>query len=219
MKKRLSNKEITAIANKFIQLKTKSQSGKKKCIDEFKAYQDYCAKTLYFLVEMKTAKYRNFDNYNDLKQVGYEALFMAMETFNSTKSDFSWWALQYIGTKVSRAANAHSTIRIPMSQTKKNIPIKVDKIPVIVDLSKNSEETIEDSQSSDIIRQTIQELPEMQKKAIELYYGFEKGHQKESIQLVMKNLGMSKIVALDLIKQAEDSLREKLYDTYEQGII
>jgi len=209
-KKRLSNKEITDIALKFIELKRKATSGKKKQVLQFKEYQQFISEKLSFLVEIKTKRYRQFDNYPDLCQVGYEALFMSLETFDSTKSDFSYWALQYIGTKISRAANTHSTIRVPLKKARIHTPYKVDNIPIIVDQAKNPQQFIEEEQDCSIVRESIEELPDLQKKAIRLYYGFERHVEKETILSVMKHLDLSRLAVIELLKEAESTLKEKI---------
>jgi len=210
LKKRLSNQDITDIATRFLNLKQKAKTGRKKAVNEFKDYQKFISQKLSFLVEIKTKRYRQFDNYADLCQVGYEALFMSLETFDASKSDFSYWALRYIGTKVSRAANTHSTIRVPLKKAKAQTPYKVDNIPIIVDTAKSPQQYFEEKQDCSFIHESIEELPELQKKAIRLYYGFEKSVEKETILNVMKNMNISRMAVLELLRTAESNLKEKL---------
>jgi len=79
-----------------------------------------------YLVLLKAKRYKIFPNYPDLVQEGRVALLASLETFVPEKGSFTWWANQYIKTKLSREANKHSTMRIPMKVAKTCAPQKID---------------------------------------------------------------------------------------------
>ena len=206
---KLSKEDINEIAKTFIELKDKSDRSKKDRL-EYENYQNYCADKLSLLVDFKTNKYRKFSNYPDLKQDGLEALMLAFETYRPEKGDFTWWASKYIGTRVSRAANAHSTIRIPLKKAKDMQPYKTNVMPVMID-NDDPEENVENAERSGIIRDAISTLPNSHKKAILMYYDFIDG-KKSTISNISKELKISRPTCVKILNEAERALKGKLKD-------
>jgi len=205
----LTKERINEIAKEFLILKKKTESGEKKDIINYKNYQNYCAEQLAPLVKIKTNKYKKFSNYPDLLQDGFEALMLAFETYNPKKGDFAWWAMKYIGTKVSRAANTHSTIRIPLKKAKDLQPYKISIIPVQIDKGATPAEEIEHNELSSYIKDALAELSEKQKRAIMMYYEFI-GTRINSISDISKELKISRPTCVKLISEAEKVLKSKL---------
>ena len=97
-----------------------SQSNKSK-LDKI---ESEAISKLDYLVKMKSSRYKKFSNYDDLNQDGLEALIKGLKTYKANKGSIFWWLHKYIDTRISRAANQHSTIRFPLRIAKDLIPIK-----------------------------------------------------------------------------------------------
>lgn len=208
--KYLSQEEINGIAKQFIMLRNKAEKSKSKKIkSEYKQYQNYCVEKLKFLIVNKTNKYRKFSNHPDLEQDGYEALILALRTYDPGKGAFSWWADKYISTRVSRAANAHSTIRFPLKKAKEMRPYKISIIPVIIDSEPDASEKLENSQRVENILSAIKKLPEQHQKVINMTFGFN-GIRQYSISNVTKQLSISRPQFLKILEEAKEKLREIL---------
>ena len=201
--------ETNKIAERYLFLKRKADSGKKKDIDDFKIYQNYCAKKLSYLINNKTSRYKKFSNYQDLQQDGFEALIHAFETYDPKKGDFTWWASKYIGTRISRSANCHSTIKIPLKKARKLPPFKDSKIPNIIDEKNIPDLGVEVAQTNYILMSAIEELPEQHKKALLLHYDFS-GNNKSSISSLSRELMVSRPVCIKILSEATEKLKEKL---------
>lgn len=201
--------ETNKIAERYLFLKRKADSGKKKDLDDFKIYQNYCAKKLSYLINNKTSRYKKFSNYQDLQQDGFEALIHAFETYDPNKGDFTWWASKYIETRISRSANCHSTIKIPLKKARKLPPFKDSKIPNIIDEKNIPDLGVEVAQTNYILMSAIEELPEQHKKALLLHYDFS-GNNKSSISSLSRELMVSRPVCIKILSEATEKLKEKL---------
>lgn len=207
--------EINKIAREFINLKKKARPGT-KAERKFKTYQNYCASKLAPLVYCKTSKYRKFSNYPDLQQDGFEALMLAFETFDPNKGDFTWWASKYINTRVSRAANAHSTIRFPLKKAKELQPYKISIMPVLIDPKRTPLEDVEQAQESNVVQKAIAQLPPKQKQIILMHYDFVEGKKSNSISKISQELKISRPTCVRLLEEAEKSLKDKLQKHFKE---
>jgi RNA polymerase sigma factor (sigma-70 family) len=79
-------------------------------------------KKLSFLIEIRLVRYFRFPNVQDLRQEGLEGLLFALRSYKAGKSDFAYWANQYIKTKITRSARQHASFKIPLKEKIK--PIK-----------------------------------------------------------------------------------------------
>ncbi len=209
-----TSEEINDVAKKFLELKSRAKSGKPEDIRVFKNYQNFCANKLSSLVKFKTSKYRKFSNYPDLQQDGFEALMLAFETYDPKKGDFVWWASKYIGTRVSRAANAHSTIRYPLKKAKELQPYKVSAIPILIDTSYNPLEAVEQGQEVSVVQEALSELPEQQRQIVMMYHEF--AGRDSSVSKISKKLKMSRPACQKLLNEAQDFLRNKLETHFQE---
>lgn len=205
-----SKEEINEIAKKFVDLRDKIKKSKKeKNKSKFELFQNEVVKKLSHLVLLRTNRYRMFNNYHDLQQDGFEALFMALKTYRPEKGDFSWWAMKYIDTRISRAANCHSTIKFPLKKAKEIQPHKVSTFPVIIDLNKNPHETAEDVETKTAIMKAVELLPEKQKKIILMSYELT-GTRSFTISKIAEELNISRPVCLKLLEEAKENLKSTL---------
>jgi RNA polymerase sigma factor (sigma-70 family) len=209
-----TSEEINIIARKFLELKNKAKDGNDNDIKKYKSYQNYCANKLAPLVNFKTNRYKRFSNYPDLKQDGFEALMLAFETYNPNKGDFVWWASKYINTRVSRAANAHSTIRYPLKKAKDLQPYKVGTMPVLVDTSYNPLEAVEQGQEVSVVQRAISKLPAQQKKILLMHHEFV--GKSCSISKISKELKISRPTCQKLLKEAESVLQNSLKQHFDE---
>lgn len=202
--------EIDKIATEFIRLREKAQKSKSRSVKrKFKNYQNYCIEQFKFLVLGKVGKYRKFSNYKDLEQDGFEALVLALRTYDPKRGSFTWWADKYISTRISRAANAHSTIRFPLKKARELKPFKTSTIPILVDNQPDALQTIETTERSDFVHDAIKELPEEHQRLINLIYGFH-GMKPHSIGNALKAMSISRPQCLKILEEAKTKLKEKL---------
>lgn len=205
---RLSQEEIDELTRKYLDLKNKSEKDPSK-VAEFKKFQNYCVEKLKYLVLIRSAKYKKFSNYPDLTQDGFEALILAFETFKPDKGSFTWWADKYISTRISRAANAHSTIRFPIKKAKEMKPYKTSTIPVMIDWDENPFEKTHVSQEKESLRQAIKTLPETHQKLLNKTYGF-KGERPKAVKDVIEEMGLTRPQYTKILKEAKSKIKEQL---------
>lgn len=205
-----NQEEIDAYARKLIQLRDKCQKSDNLALkQEYLEYQNFCIEKFKYLVSIRVSRYRKFSNFKDLEQDGYEALMLALRTYNPNKGSFTWWADKYISTRVSRAANAHSTIKFPIKKAKELKPFKTTTIPIMIDSQPNALENIDTSETSNSILTAIKELSEEHQKLINLIYGFQ-GMKPHSIVTAQKVLSLSRPQCLRILAEAKNQLKEKL---------
>jgi RNA polymerase sigma factor (sigma-70 family) len=142
-----------------------------KMNSDFKNYQTYCFKKLEPLILSRVSRYRRFDNYDDLKQDAYEALFLALESFDPMKGSFLWWANYYINTIVSRCANTHSTIRIPIKKAKELRPHKESELPILIDNKPSPMILLSNSKIRDQINDSLAQLPPQYQDVLKMLIG------------------------------------------------
>ena len=210
-------KKLTEKADKIKKLKERANEIKelKEKIKEFKDYQNYCAEKFSGMVLSRASKYRKFSNYSDLVQDGFEALMMALETYNPKKGNFSWWADKYIKTRLSRSANAHSTIKIPLKKAKDMQPYKTNSIPLLIDNSNNPLNDVERTEEHEAIWQALDELSETQKQAILMRHEFN-GKKDASVSKISETLNISRLACTKLLSEAESKLRNSLHKKYKE---
>lgn len=207
--KRLTEKEANHILKKLIELRNQCKDSDSP--DLHKRYSDweqYCSTKFDYLVTSKTRKYIQFPNYQDLQQDGRLALVIALRNFDINKGSFFWWANQYIKTRISREANKHSTINIPMKKAKEIQPYKVSEIPTIIDSNPDAMRMLESNEIKQKVNAAIDLLPEEQKKILRL-----NGIKSYSIKRISKTLKISKSNCVKLLNEAKKNFKENLAQT------
>jgi RNA polymerase sigma factor (sigma-70 family) len=207
-KKNVSQEEANEILKVLYDLRKKSNQSKESEL-EYNKYRDLCAKKFDFLVERRARRYKNFANYDDLKQDGRLALILALNSYKPGKGDFIYWANQYIKTKISREANRHSTIRIPIKQTKFVQPHKVSQLPIIVDSDLNASEQIIKDETENAVYSAVMMLPEPHRQVIKMHYEFG-GYKDQSIAKICQSMNLSRGNCIKLLNEARESLKNTL---------
>jgi RNA polymerase sigma factor (sigma-70 family) len=206
----LSMNEAEQLMQKFIELKTKFNDTKsaedKVALD---LHRKECVEKFNYLITMKTGKYKTFSNYEDLNQEGREALIKAMNTFNPKKGNWFGWAHHYIGTRISRSANFHTTIRFPLKVAKATPPHRESNMPVLVEDRQRPDREVEQSQIKYAVRNALTVLSDEQKEMITLAYGFD-GDKPMSINKICKRFHISRLSCLKMIKGALSLMRENI---------
>ena len=219
---RLSNEEIDTLSRKYLELQTKAGFSKeaiknlskeeiaaipKEVIDEFKAHQKICIEKFSFLVRINSAKYRQFSNHPDLEQEGYEALIRSFDSYHPDKGCFTWWGGHYVKTKISRAANAHSTIRYPIKKAKEMMPYKTSVFPVLIDDSMPQFTSCENAENNSLINKALDKLSDTHKYVINMTYGLN-GFKERSVNNVIKDLDITKPQYTKLLKEAKEQIKQ-----------
>lgn len=213
MNRETKQERINNLLDRLVALRRKcAKSRSVKLKREFEQVQEQCAVELDYLVEARTRKYKGFSNYDDLRQDGRLALYLALQSYEPEKGNFFWWANKYIKTKISREANRHSTIKIPLKHTKHVTPYKVSQLPVIVDNDPNALENISKTEVDTMIRTAVSRLPDDQRRVIELHYEMNGSRRVESqsIGKICNALSITRANCVNLLNQAKENLRKEL---------
>jgi RNA polymerase sigma factor (sigma-70 family) len=158
---------------------------------------------------MKTGRYKSFSNYDDLNQEGFEALIKAMNNYSSQKGSFFWWCHKYVGTRVSRCANLHTTIRYPLRVAKDVPPHKEAIMPILIEKQYCPDKNAEDAQTVNIIESALGYLSEQHKEIINLAYGLD-GDKPMSINKICKKLNISRNNCQKAIDSALSVMKENI---------
>lgn len=218
MNKETKAERISTLLDKLVTLRRKCLKFKNtKLKKEFEQVQELCVIELDYLIKMHTRRYKNFSNYDDLCQDGRLALYNALQNYEPEKGDFYWWANKYIKTKISREANRHSTIKIPLKHTKHVTPYKVSQLPIIVDNSPSAVDNIEMGETKILLREALNTLPEDQRRVIELHYemSISARNESQSIGNICAVLQIKRSSCMKLLNEAMGALRQELV---KQGI-
>lgn len=206
----LTEQEAHDLMIKFIDLRTRFQeTGDSKIEARLKSHEQECIAKFKYLVTMKTGRYKAFSNYEDLNQEGFEALIKAMKTFKPNKGSFFAWAHNYIGTRISRSANLHTTIRFPLKVAKANTPHKESVMPVQIEERYCPDKELEESQTINAIQNALSTLTKEQREVISLAYGFD-GDKPMSINKICKKLNISRLSCIKTINSSLSTMKEKI---------
>ena len=205
---KLSQEEIDKMTREYLALK--EQSEKDPSLEaQFKQFQNYCVDKLKYLVQIRAAKYKKFSNYPDLAQDGFEALILAFNTFDPDKGCFTWWADKYISTRISRAANAHSTIRFPIKKAKELRPYKTSTIPVMIDWEADPFASAQQKEDKERIREALKKLPEQHRIVLNKTYGFN-GERPRPVKEVIAELDISRPQYTKILREAKEHVKQQL---------
>jgi RNA polymerase sigma factor (sigma-70 family) len=206
----LTEQEAQDLMNKFVDLKEKIKiSEDPKLKKELKQHEKICMSNFKYLVTMKTGRYKSFSNYDDLNQEGFEALIKAMNNYNAKKGSFFWWAHKYIDTRISRSANLHTTIRIPLKVAKLQTPHKEAILPTLIEERYCPDKQLEDYQTNTSIQNALSLLTNEQRNVIDLVYGFS-SDEKMSINKVCQKLSISRSNCLKLINSSLALMKDSI---------
>lgn len=202
--------EAQQLMDTLIDLRTKANESKSTGdIRAFKAHQAICVEKFSYLVTMKTGRYKDFPNYDDLNQEGFEALLKGMNNYNPKKGNAFWWFHKYIQTRISRSANLHTAIRYPLKVAKNTAPHKEAIMPILIEEQNCPDKELERAQITRAIRDSVVPLHEDQMQIINLVYGLD-GDKPMSINKVCNKLGMSRSNCIKIIGNALSVIRENI---------
>lgn len=206
----LNDQEAHDLMTKLIDLRTQfKETGDSEILSQLIRHENECIEKFRYLVTMKTGRYKAFSNYEDLNQEGFEALIKAMKTFKPNKGNFFAWAHNYIGTRISRSANLHTTIRFPLKVAKANTPHKESVMPVQIEERFCPDKELEESQTIHAIHDALSLLTKEQKEIIHLAYGFD-GDKPMSINKICKRLSISRLSCIKTINNALSLMKENI---------
>lgn len=206
---KFSQEELENMAIEYLDLNEKISSSKNKSnILNYKNKQQNIIKNLKCLVDIRSYKYKKFSNFQDLEQEGFEALIMALNTFKPNKSSFTWWADKYISTRLSRAANAHSTVRVPIKHAREQKPLKASSIPIMIDES-DGYSALESKDLEKKMIEAVNQLPEINKKIITMLYGLN-GIRQYNITQLCEKFSLNKSESTKIVNESKKKLKSIL---------
>jgi hypothetical protein len=173
----------------------------------FSNYKNWAIGKLKPLVEIRSSRYKKFANHPDLEQDGYEALMLALNSFDPKKGSFTWWADKYIATRISRCANSHSVIHIPIKQARETKPLKVNEFPLMIDDANDPLRAAVDNQTSDRLIGLINQLEGAD--IIKHVFGIG-GNRTTTIKSAMVRFGKSRSEIMKIINESKEKLKEMI---------
>jgi RNA polymerase sigma factor (sigma-70 family) len=204
-------KEINDFLEELTVLRDECKLSKSKKLQiKYEKLKQKCVQRLDFLVDNRTRKYKSFSNYDDLRQEGRLALSMALDTYYPSKGDFFWWANKYIKTRVSREANRHSTIKIPIAHAKFVQPYKMPQLPTIVDSDPDALQSMLMGQVKDMVQEAVCGLPQDQRSVIQMHFELIGRSGPSSIGKICEAMNISRVTCIKLLNEAKKSLRHQL---------
>lgn len=207
----ISDEESRELMGDLFKLRNKYAESKSK-IDKIKLdkHEAICIEKFKYLVTMKTGKYKQFANYEDLNQEGMEALVKSMKNYKvHLNTSFFWWAHKYIDTRISRSANLHTTIRYPLKVAKAITPHKESIMPLLIEERYCPDKELENTQNTNAVNAAIDKLNDEQKNIINLAFGFD-GEKPMSINKLCKNLNISRATCIKTIDNALSNMKENI---------
>jgi RNA polymerase sigma factor (sigma-70 family) len=204
----LTVEEAQQLMAQFIELReTATESAAAQAI--FEEHQRVCVQKFMYLVTMRTNRYKSYSNHEDLVQEGLEALTKAMANYNAKKGNFFWWAHRYIGTRISRSANTHTTIRYPLAVAKDITPHKEMHLPLLIEEIYCPDKQVEASQVNIAIHEAMDILSVEQRNILNLAYGLN-GESKISLSKICQQLNVSRLTLVNSINDALTKLKERI---------
>lgn len=210
MKVLMSLTEANRLIRKYVKLREKIKTSKDaKIAIAFRNHEKLCVEKFKYLVVMKTGRYKNFNNYEDLNQEGLEALLKAMNSYDPQKGNWFWWAHKYIDTRIARCANLHTTIRFPLKYAKMIAPHRESVLPILVDQLAGPSDLLEHSEALKAVNKNFANLSVNQKKVVQMLFGMN-GEDPQSISKVCQQLRMSRPTCVKLLDQVLGILRRNI---------
>jgi len=161
-----------------------------------------------YIVDMHANRYRKFSNYEDLLQEGYEGLAKALKTFKQNKGNFFFWAHKYVGTKINRAANQHTTIRFPMRVARANPPrresITSPNVVALLETNINPEKIYSESEIEFVVHQQLDKLSSQESDILKLMFGIDT--KKKSVKKIAEEFGLRICDVKHISNKAMDKL-------------
>jgi len=175
---------------------------------ELKKHERLCIEQFKYLINMKTNKYKFFNNYEDLKQEGFLALLTAIDSYLPSKGSFFYWAHQYIDTRLNRMSNAHTLIRYPLKPNEERSSYKEMPIQhlIISDNKYCPHFQLESAEINHNIQSAIDKLPSDQKEIINSFYGL--NQDKQSISNINKKLKITRLKCLKKLDRGLFNIKE-----------
>jgi DNA-directed RNA polymerase specialized sigma subunit len=191
----LTQEEAKELMDKLLALRAEDPNSK-----AYKRQERLCMEKFSYIVNMKTAPYKSYSNYEDLGQEGLVALSRGLTTYTSERgssmkngaTSIFWWLNHYVGTKVSRRASLHTTIRFPLSKAK---ALEPRHLADRNDLARK-------------IRDSVLGLPEVQRDLVSEYFGL--SGDSKTVDQICAERGMSRGLVLRQINKGLKAARQNL---------
>jgi RNA polymerase sigma factor (sigma-70 family) len=207
----LTQEEAKELMDKLLALRAEDPNSK-----AYKRQERLCMEKFSYIVNMKTAPYKSYSNYEDLGQEGLVALSRGLTTYTSERgssmkngaTSIFWWLNHYVGTKVSRRASLHTTIRFPLSKAKALEPRRES---VSVNLSNEFDRPDHLADRNDLarkIRDSVLGLPEVQRDLVSEYFGL--SGDSKTVDQICAERGMSRGLVLRQINKGLKAARQNL---------
>ena len=201
----LTEPEAQDLMTKFISLRDESLSAP-EMMKAFRKHETECISKFTYLITMHTNRYRSFANHEDLVQEGFVALLKAMANYIPKKGSFFYWAHKYIGTRISRQANLHTTIRFPLKVAKAQIPKREYDLPIMIEETFCPDKQAENTEVLGEIGRVVKSLRGRKRKVVSQYFGFV-GDKPSSINKICEALEISRTKCIEILNDALAEIR------------
>lgn len=204
----LSEIEANKLVETLLELKDKAKKNP-EFQHELNKHENICVEKFAYLINMRTTRYYNFNNFDDLNQEGYEALTRAFKTYKKGKGSIFSWVHRYVKTRIQRRANNHSAMRIPLKISKELVPFKEQNLPILVETDYVPEKQYAAAEINHIINNSFNNLPEEQQELLSKYYGL--NHKPYTISKLCLESGLNRSDLKQKIKKAVNSIKKDLF--------
>jgi RNA polymerase sigma factor (sigma-70 family) len=206
----LNEQEAQVLMETLVTLRNNVKENDKQSLVAYKKQEALCVNKFGYIVHTKTSRYKNFSNYEDLNQEGYDALIRGMRNYDPQKGSAFWWFHKYVDTTISRRANTHTTIRYPLKVAKLNIPHKENKIPESSSEHCQPDNLYENAELENQLRQHLSKLPTEYKEILDMAYGL-CSNEQVSIQKICQEKNISRTECLKKLKAATSILKDSFF--------
>jgi RNA polymerase sigma factor (sigma-70 family) len=145
-------------------------------------------------------------------QEGRISLLVALNSYAITKGSFYWWANHYIKTKLSREANKHSDVKIPLAIANDLTPMKVSIDNMFKERESSNEPLVDTQYDSKIISDTLKEFFETldEKGKALISVTIEYGEASKKFDEICDEFGISKREGRKTLRVLREDLRQSL---------
>lgn len=203
-------KEANKLIRTYISLRNKVDKNPiQQNILALKKQETLCVEKFRYLILIKTSRYKNFNNHEDLIQEGLEALLKAMKSYDPKRGNWFWWLHKYLDTRIARSANLHTAIRYPLKYTKKVTPRRESSLPVLIDQLATPEKMFESCEINDRVQNGFKKLTFEQQKVAKMLFGMD-GEKPQSLTSICQKMKISKPTCAKIVNQVFVVLKKNI---------
>ena len=164
-----------------------------------------------YIISSKTYRYKQFHNYEDIRQEAFDALFKALLTYKEKKGSIFWWINKYVDTRVKRVANKHAVIRVPIVAASTQPPMQEQITSKIMKERFNAQESAEEMYTNQQLIKNItkacEKLPKQNVDMLFDYFGLNENFSPKTVAQISEETHIPKNVVQKTINTSIKELK------------